>query len=191
MKNAKTGQLLAHHPLVPSRTRVGSDEHCAGDPTAQGPLSSLSVLDPERHFGCAQYLNLLTDEYGLRTVPKKKPVIDLNDLYLLLYTHWVLDNRGKRIWSSGRPRSFIPKAKITTHACKQRWLPLDHFPSLICVHLERRHPIFSLFDHLISLAVDDDAFEANDAQNISRVKMRPGEKRLTLKWKRGGSSGLP
>ena len=44
-------------------------------------------------FGCVQYLNLLIDEYSLRTVPKKKPVIDLDDLYLLLYTHWVLDNR--------------------------------------------------------------------------------------------------
>lgn len=40
-----------------------------------------------------QYLNLLLDEYDLRTVPKKKPVIDLDDLYLLLYTHWVLDDR--------------------------------------------------------------------------------------------------
>jgi len=26
-------------------------------------------------------------------VPKKKPVIDLDDLYHLLYTHWVLDDR--------------------------------------------------------------------------------------------------
>ena len=39
-----------------------------------------------------QYINLLIDQYGLRTIPKKKPVIGLNDLYLLLYTHWVLDD---------------------------------------------------------------------------------------------------
>ena len=39
-----------------------------------------------------QYINLLIDEYGLRTTPKKKPVIGLDDLYLLLYTHWVLDD---------------------------------------------------------------------------------------------------
>lgn len=36
-------------------------------------------------------MNLLVDEYGLRVLPKKKPVIDLDDLYLLSYTHWVLD----------------------------------------------------------------------------------------------------
>lgn len=39
-----------------------------------------------------QYMNLLVDEYGLRKLPKKKPVIGRDDLYLLLYTHWVLDN---------------------------------------------------------------------------------------------------
>lgn len=37
-------------------------------------------------------MNLLIDEYGLRTLPKKKLVISLDDLYLLLYTHWVLDD---------------------------------------------------------------------------------------------------
>lgn len=37
-------------------------------------------------------MNLLIDDYGLRTLPKKKPVISLDDLYLLLYTHWVLDD---------------------------------------------------------------------------------------------------
>ncbi len=39
-----------------------------------------------------QYINLLIKLYGLRTLPKKKPVIGLDDLYLLLYTHWVLDD---------------------------------------------------------------------------------------------------
>jgi len=39
-----------------------------------------------------QYINLLIDEYGLRTLPKPKPVIGLEDLCLLLYTHWVLDD---------------------------------------------------------------------------------------------------
>jgi len=37
-------------------------------------------------------MNLLIDEYGLRTLPTKKPIISLNDLYLLPYTHWVPDN---------------------------------------------------------------------------------------------------
>jgi len=39
-----------------------------------------------------QYINVLIDEYRLCTTPKKKPVIGLDDLYLLLYTHWVLDD---------------------------------------------------------------------------------------------------
>jgi len=39
-----------------------------------------------------QYIDLLIDEYSLRVLPKKKPVIGLDDLYLLLYTHWVLDD---------------------------------------------------------------------------------------------------
>ena len=39
-----------------------------------------------------QYINLLIDEYSLRVLPKKKSIIGLDDLYLLLYTHWVLDN---------------------------------------------------------------------------------------------------
>jgi len=49
-------------------------------------------------------------------------------------------------------------------------------------------PIFSLFDHLISLALHDDAFEsksANDVKNIFWVKMPPDKKSLTLKWKCG------
>lgn len=39
-----------------------------------------------------QYINLLIDEYGLRTTLKKKSIIDFDDLYLLLYTHWVFDD---------------------------------------------------------------------------------------------------
>ena len=39
-----------------------------------------------------QYIDLLIDEYSLRVLPKKKPIIGLDDLYLLLYTHWVLDD---------------------------------------------------------------------------------------------------
>ena len=39
-----------------------------------------------------QYINLLVKQYSLHTLPKKKPVISLDDLYLLLYTHWVLDD---------------------------------------------------------------------------------------------------
>ena len=39
-----------------------------------------------------QYINLLIKQYSLRTLPKKKPVIGLDDLYLLLYTHWALDD---------------------------------------------------------------------------------------------------
>ncbi|KAL2048924.1 hypothetical protein ABVK25_010777 [Lepraria finkii] len=49
-------------------------------------------FDPRERKDIHNYLNLLITEYGLRTVPKKKPVIGLDDLYLLLYTHWVLDN---------------------------------------------------------------------------------------------------
>jgi len=36
-----------------------------------------------------QYIKCLINKYSLL---KKKPVIDLDDLYLLLCTHWVLDN---------------------------------------------------------------------------------------------------
>lgn len=39
-----------------------------------------------------QYINVLIGQYSLRVLPKKKPVIGLDDLYLLLYTHWVLDD---------------------------------------------------------------------------------------------------
>ena len=35
---------------------------------------------------------MLIDEYGLRTFFKKKPVIGLDDLYLLFYIYWVLDD---------------------------------------------------------------------------------------------------
>jgi len=48
-------------------------------------------------------------------------------------------------------------------------------------------PLFSLLDHFISLAVHDDAFEATYAKNVEnmfRVKVPPGRKSLTLKWKR-------
>ena len=48
-------------------------------------------------------------------------------------------------------------------------------------------PLFSLLNHFISLAVYDDAFEATYAKNIEnmfQVKIPPGRKSLTLKWKR-------
>ncbi len=48
-------------------------------------------------------------------------------------------------------------------------------------------PLFSLLDHFISLAVYDDAFEATYAKNVENmfwVKIPPGRKSLTLKWKR-------
>jgi len=48
-------------------------------------------------------------------------------------------------------------------------------------------PLFSLLDHFISLAVCDDAFEATYAKNVENmfwVKIPPGRKSLTLKWKR-------
>ena len=48
-------------------------------------------------------------------------------------------------------------------------------------------PLFSLLDHFISLAVYDDAFEATyikNVENIFWVKIPPGRKSLTLKWKR-------
>jgi hypothetical protein len=35
---------------------------------------------------------VLIGQYSLRVLPKKKPVIGLNDLYLLLYIYWVLDD---------------------------------------------------------------------------------------------------
>ena len=47
--------------------------------------------------------------------------------------------------------------------------------------------MFSLLDHFISLAMYDDAFEAEsakDVQNMFWVKMPPGKPSLTLKWKR-------
>lgn len=52
---------------------------------------------------------------------------------------------------------------------------------------ENDDPLFSLLDHLLSLAAYDDAFEAKSArqvENIFWVKMPPGRKSLTLKWKR-------
>lgn len=52
---------------------------------------------------------------------------------------------------------------------------------------ENDDPLFSLLDHLISLAIHDDAFEAESAKNAENmfwVKMPPGRKSLTLKWKR-------
>ncbi len=49
------------------------------------------------------------------------------------------------------------------------------------------NPIFSLLDHFISLAMYNDAFEAESAKDIRNmfwVKMPPGKPSLTLKWKR-------
>ena len=48
-------------------------------------------------------------------------------------------------------------------------------------------PLFSLLDHFISLAVYDDAFEATYAKSVENmfwVRIPPGKKSLTLKWKR-------
>ena len=48
-------------------------------------------------------------------------------------------------------------------------------------------PLFSLLDHVISLAFDEDAFEGTSAKNVENtiwVNVPPGRKSLTLKWKR-------
>ena len=86
--------------------------------------------------------------------------------------------------------------KIITQECKQRWLAAESYCATnlcasrktLVVDGEDDDPIFSLLDHLISLALHDDAFEAksaNDVKNIFWVKMPPGKKSLTLKWKCG------
>lgn len=48
-----------------------------------------------------QYINFLIDKYSLRVLPRKKSIIDLDNLYLLLYTHWVFDDstfKNERQW---------------------------------------------------------------------------------------------
>ncbi|KAL9577130.1 MAG: hypothetical protein Q9203_007573, partial [Teloschistes exilis] len=50
------------------------------------------VFDEREKRDIHNYLDHLIDEYSLRKIPKRKPVIDLDDLYHLLYTHWVLDD---------------------------------------------------------------------------------------------------
>ena len=53
---------------------------------------------------------------------------------------------------------------------------------------ENDHPLFCLLDHLLALALDDEAFQAESAlyiENIFRVKIPPGKHSLALKWKRG------
>ena len=58
----------------------------------------------------------------------------------------------------------------------------------LVIDREDNDPVFSLLDHLIFLAVNNDTFEAEsakDVQNMFWVKMPPGKKSLTLKWKRG------
>lgn len=73
--------------------------------------------------------------------------------------------------------------------------PVSHISSLnlsvirktLVIDGEDDDPIFSLLDHFISLAVHDDAFEAESAKNVQNmfwVKMPPGKPSLTLKWKR-------
>ena len=52
--------------------------------------ASLKIFTLTLRF--CQYIDLLIGEYSLRVLPRKKPVIGLDDLYLLLYTHWVLDD---------------------------------------------------------------------------------------------------
>ncbi len=82
--------------------------------------------------------------------------------------------------------------KIITQECKQRWLAAESYCATnlcasrktLVVDGEDDDPIFSLLDHLISLALHDDAFEAksaNDVKNIFWVKMSPDKKSLTLK----------
>ena len=39
-----------------------------------------------------QYINMLIKQYSFRTFFKKKSMIDLDDLYFLLYTHWILND---------------------------------------------------------------------------------------------------
>ena len=39
-----------------------------------------------------QYVKRLEVQFRLRTLPMKKPVADCDDLYLWLYTHWVIDD---------------------------------------------------------------------------------------------------
>ncbi|KAL8989941.1 MAG: hypothetical protein Q9177_001280 [Variospora cf. flavescens] len=289
-------------------------------------------FDQRERRDIRNYINLLIKQYSLRTLPKKKPVIGLDDLYLLLYTHWALDDAtftderqrvqvatgilaavffgcrpcslfdtrvkfddsndsdeplGPKALASarnGRMDSFEDKVdgghdteternrdivmamdsgceadsdptKIygidsdsdsdndndndsdsdsdsssvyaddrdsdTDDDCdagpeETRSFLYRHFtiiivangtpgkPNLVFMKATLLHtkgedntrgfvdgedddPLFSLLDHLISLALYDDAFEAKSAKTVENmfwVKMPPGKKSLTLKWKR-------
>lgn len=64
---------------------------------------------------------------------------------------------------------------------------LDANRKTLVIDGENDDPLFSLLDHLLSLAAHDDAFEAKSAQhveNIFRARMPLGRKSLILKWKR-------
>ncbi|MCJ1475489.1 hypothetical protein MMC13_004152 [Lambiella insularis] len=57
----------------------------------------------------------------------------------------------------------------------------------IIVNSEMDHPIFCLVDHVIVLALYDDAFKAKSAKHVENIffaKMPEGKNSLVLKWKR-------
>ena len=133
--------------------------------------------------------SMMTVVLGLRRL--KHFCTDISPSSLFPMRHW-----GNLTWFSWRSHFVIPKVKIITQECKQRWLAAESYCATnlcasrktLVVDGEDDDPIFSLLDHLISLALHDDAFEAksaNDVKNIFWVKMPPDKKSLTLKWKCG------
>lgn len=57
----------------------------------------------------------------------------------------------------------------------------------LVIDRENDDPLFSLLDHVISLAVHDDTFEAKSARKVENMfwaKVPSGRKSLILKWKR-------
>ncbi|SLM34469.1 Protein of unknown function DUF3435 [Lasallia pustulata] len=226
-------------------------------------------LDPRERRDIRNYINLLIDKYGLRTTPKKKPVIGLDDLYLLLYTHWMLDDstfkdeRQRVQVATGlltaaffgcRPCSLFD-TRVKTEEPDGLDVPTDDtavasaqggrravndikmdasnqmksnrngdfntpwdshgdsdsdsgclyncdedcdtdddcdagpeatrsFLKTLVIGGGDDDPLFSLLDHFTSLAVHDDATYAKNIENMIRVKISPGRKSLTLKWKR-------
>ena len=58
------------------------------------------------------------------------------------------------------------------------------FRKTLIIDEENDHSLFCLLDHLLSLALDDEAFETESThyiKNIFRVKMSPSKRSLTLK----------
>ncbi len=131
--------------------------------------------DDECTAGSEETRSFLYRHITIYIVPSSTPKTPNTIFTKITLLHTKGEDNNPRVWV------------YPVHLCIMSVADVCAYRKTLVIDGENDHPLFCLLDHLLALALDDEAFEAESAkyiENIFWVKMPPGKRSLTLKWKR-------